>query len=291
MSKCASFVTALVFLGLSACSSKSDAEKFADSYCGEVVKCCAQAGMSSNGAFCHLGMSGGGFDKQAADACLAEVKSEVAAGTFCGSLSSPSVCNSVFSTPVGNKQPGETCQADSDCAPSSDGQVACAGLYVDTGWIYKCQVRMPGKAGDACVGTQNGTVFQSVSTTPATDIPPRGYVCNVADGLQCKSGTCVVLAEVGGSCTYSSDCVPTAFCDTTSKCAAAVAAGGACTGNDSAECVAGYYCPTTGTKQCTAQLANGAPCTDDSMCQSGNCSSTCQPGFLDTMGLAVLCAG
>jgi hypothetical protein len=230
---------------------------------------------------------------QAGDACLAEMRSQVNAGTFCANLSSTSTspCDSVYgSGGSGNKKPGDTCNVDSDCAPAANGKVVCAGLYVNSAFINKCQVQIPGKAGDTqCIGTQDGNLFTS-SSTNATDISPQGIVCSIADGVQCMSGTCVALAAVGADCFFSSDCVRSAFCSyTQGKCVPRVAAGGTCTGSDDSECVDGYACES-GSQLCRAKAANGATCTTSAMCQSDNCSSggICQSGFND-FGLALLC--
>jgi len=70
---------------------KSDAEKFADAYCAEVAKCCGAASMPADGKMCHqwaaFAAAGGSYNAAAGDACMAEIKSEVAAGTFCDGLS------------------------------------------------------------------------------------------------------------------------------------------------------------------------------------------------------------
>jgi hypothetical protein len=68
---------------LAAACGKSDAENFADSYCAEVAKCCTQAGVSGNGQVCHMLFSGGSYNATAGQACLDEMKADVAAGTFC----------------------------------------------------------------------------------------------------------------------------------------------------------------------------------------------------------------
>jgi hypothetical protein len=45
------------------------------------------------------------------------------------------------------------------------------------------------------------------------------------------------------------------------------------------------------TRQCTAQLANGATCSTDDMCTSANCeSSTCKPGLIDNLGWQIMCS-
>ena len=280
---------------------KSDSEKFIDSYCSLVAQCCGQAKLPSDGKTCHEFMGfatmGGSYNASAGDACVAEMKAEVASGTFCtgsgSSSSTTSACDTVYGTSAsGSKKPGETCDFDDDCAKSSLGDVACASLYVNNGFIHKCQVRIHGNAGDTCIGTQDSLIFASDSSSGATDIPPQGNVCYTADSLQCDSGTCVALLATGAKCTSTSDCVRAAYCDyNKSQCTARVATGSACKGSDSSECVDGDYCDST-TKLCAAKGANGATCTTSTMCQSNNCSgSTCQSNGLDTFGLGLLCGG
>jgi hypothetical protein len=140
------------------------------------------------------------------------------------------------------------------------------------------------------VGTQDGAQFASYASSDATDLAPQGYVCDIADGIQCKSGTCVALIAVGATCSSTSDCVRSAYCDyTKGSCTPHVATGSTCKGSDSSECIDGDYCDST-TKLCAAKGANGAACTTANMCQSSNCpSGTCQSNGLDTFGLTLLC--
>lgn len=275
-----------------ACDSKSSAEKFADSYCAEVAKCCKQVGISGDGQLCHFLFAGGGsYNASAGEACLAEMRAEVAAGTFCtAGAAAASVCDKVMSSQPGKKQPGETCDVASDCAASSEGKVVCESANVGNTWINKCQVQLPGKVGDACIGTQDGDLLAFGGSRP-TDVAPRAYVCNTADGLECSSGSCAALAAVGASCHYSSDCIRSATCDGTDHCVARLAAGATCTGNNADECAAGYYCPATSPRQCVAKLAIGAICSSDDMCASENCeSSTCSPNLLEATGWQILCS-
>lgn len=278
---------------IAASCGKSDAENFADTFCAEVATCCAQAGIPSNGQVCHLMFSGGSYNATAGKACLAEIKSQSAAGTFCSSGGPSPACDAVFASgSAGHKKPGETCDQDSDCAPSNDGKVTCASQYTGDTWIHKCQVRMRGKAGDGpCLGTQDGDVFSSLGTSVPTDLPSQGYVCDTADGVECLAGTCVALAAIGQTCSYASDCVKSGYCDRNGRCASRIAAGATCTGADDAECVGGYHCPDASPRQCTAKVENGSACASDSMCNSGNCSgTTCHPGGLQTLGWTMLCS-
>ena len=276
---------------------KSSSETFVDGYCTEVAKCCGKAGLPSDGKTCRQFMglmtSGGGYNASAGDACLAEMRAEAAAGTFCdGSGSSSATCDSVYKTASGgSKKPGETCEFDSDCAKSAEGKVACDSAYLNNDFVYKCQLQMEGKAGDSpCVGTQDGNVIMGYSDSNATDVVARGYVCDLAKGIRCDSGTCKALVGVGGTCSSSSQCSTDLYCDYVSdKCAPRVAVGGACAGSSSDLCVATAYCDST-SKKCSAQLANGVACTKYDMCLSNVCTdSVCKDSGLDGFGLGLLC--
>jgi hypothetical protein len=274
-----------------ACGNGNGGGKFAEVYCAEAAKCCTQLGISGNGQLCRFMLSAAPANA-ATDACLAEMHAQVAAGTFCSHDGPSEACNAAFSSSAtGNKKPGETCDTDSECAPSSDGKVLCASRFIDDVWIHKCQVQMRGQAGDGpCLGTQDGAVFSSLTTSPVTDVASRGYVCDTADGVECASDKCVALASLGQSCAYSNDCVRTAFCDSKDRCVARVAAGATCTGADSDECAIGYYCPDASPRQCNAQVGTGASCSSEAMCKSNTCvDGTCKPNMLETFGWALIC--
>ena len=263
-----------------ACNSKSDAEKFVDDFCVEVIKCCTQVGLGSADWMCHKRMTmasaGGTYNASEGNACLAEVRAQQSAGVFCSGQKTTPSCDAVYTTvKKGTTQPGEPCNADSDCAPSSDGDVGCASLYLDSTLVQKCQVRVQGKAGDSpCVGTKSGSAFSGRQPSGATDIAPRAFACDHADNLKCKDEACVALSEIGSSCKTSDDCVANAYCnDSTGLCATLVAVGGACTDS---ECAAGAYCDSnTGT--CVAKVAGGKACATSDECLSDNCASgVCQ---------------
>lgn len=263
------FLVALPLLSSLACGGKSDAEKFADDFCAEVSKCCGQQGLPSDGKTCRMLMSmGQGYNASAGEACLSEVRAQVSAGTFCqNTTSDQSPCSSVYSgsssNATGNKKPGDSCTTENECAKSSEGQVVCTGTSLDD---RVCQVRVAGKAGEACVGTQEGDTYYG---NGGDDISSRVTVCNVSDGLRCSKSTCVALTAVGGSCSVDNDCVRSAYCDG-SLCATKISNGGACA--DTNDCVAGSYCNSS--KKCTSQLANGATCSASEMCLSWYCDDT-----------------
>ncbi len=272
---------------------KSKEEQFADTYCSQIAKCCAQADITGgNGTFCRMAMSGGVAN---IDGCLTEMNAEVADGTFCTYLGNPPTATAASSACAepprhGSKKPGETCVTDSDCAASDLGTVSCASAYVDGNFIDKCQVQIPGQTGDSpCLGTRDGNMTSS-SDQP-TDVVPQGYICDTADGVMCENGTCVALTAEGGACHSTYECVRTAYCNPTQdKCVVKVAMGGACVGSSEDECEGGYCATQSGGKVCVAKVVNGAACTQASMCTSDNCvDGTCQPGLFDAFGLALLC--
>jgi len=290
-----SFAMVTVVLVFASCGGKSDSEKFADSYCAEVAKCCGLAGLPADGKMCHQWMAfaaaGGSYNASAGDACLAEMNAEVSAGTFCADLnSSGTACDTVFGTgSSGNKKPGETCSFDSDCAKSSQGDVLCAYLSTGSASINKCQLEIPGKAGDSpCVATKDGDFTSFYTPSNATDLLAQGYVCDVANGVTCQDGTCVALTALGGACLISTECVRSAYCSYPQDvCTTKIAAGGACTGIAGSECVDSAFCDTAALV-CKAKLANGATCTSSLQCQSDYCSNgTCQ-GNSD-LGMSLLC--
>ena len=271
---------------------KSAEEAFVDSYCAEVSRCCAQAYLPTDGRGCRevwaLAALGGTYSPQSGDACLAEVRSQAGAGTFCKNVSegTPSACDVVYGASSGMKQPGESCALDSDCAGSSDGDVICASANIQGSFVSKCQVLVAGKSGDSpCAGTQDGSDFEPYSDPNAFEMPSQAYVCNFADGVQCRLGTCAALVAMGGACNISPDCVRDAYCKS-NACTARVATGSTCTGSDTAECIDGNYC-SSGSKLCTGKVANGGACSGSTMCQSGYCLNTvCAE---DYSGLTFIC--
>jgi hypothetical protein len=293
----------LVGLGLS-CGDSGGAgsqEAFVASYCDLFTPCCAKAGLRSDGQQCKLFLGAfapqGTYDKQAGEACLAEVKAASAKADFCDDTETASAaCDKVFGDPSGSKKPGETCESDTDCAASSEGKVDCASSFSGTAQVRKCQVQVRGKAGDQpCVGTVEGS--STFSNVALDDVPAKGYLCHDKDGLRCdsKSNSCVAYKAVGEACTsngFDRDCVSAAYCDTVQKkCAERKVAGAACTDSGSFsqhECTMGNYCSEA--KTCMAQAAEGGACTSDTQCVSKDCvNNKCGPKGASDFGLALIC--
>jgi hypothetical protein len=281
------------------CGGDADsASGFAAAYCDLIKPCCAMANLRTDGQQCQLlfGAFGGqaSYNKEAGETCLAEARAAAGRPDFCQNLDSsePSACDRVFGS-TGKKQPGETCTDDDECAPSSEGEVQCESNFGTGGAeVRKCQLVVKGKEGDKpCVGTKEGN-FTSGNVN-LDDVPAKGYLCHVSDGLRCDSttDTCVKLKVTGEACQGNNDCVRTAYCEgAMDRCTDRKAIGAACTpsfSND--ECVAGGWCKAPA-NMCAAQVADGAACTEDDECKSGNClNGKCDKGGLGDIGLAFIC--
>jgi len=278
----------------------SSRDEFFAQYCDVFAPCCAKAGLRSDGVACQAlygALAPSGYDAAAGNDCLREIRAASSSPTFCdspGSTSSAPSCKRVFSSTGGTVAPGGICTKDSDCAASAEGSVRCATLYKSGAEIRKCQVQISGgKAGDSpCVGTVDGSTTYYSGSSTATDVAPRGYLCDIKDGVRCDSTAdkCVAISPIGGACTGgSSDCVKDAFCDYKTKtCLAKLPAGSTCDTFGS-QCMVGTYCDGT-SKTCKAQLADGTACTDYKTCLSGSCvNGFCAKKSTTDLSLAFLC--
>jgi hypothetical protein len=276
---------------------------FIEQYCDLFKPCCALANLPTDGrqcrAFVGAFVPAGAYNPQAGGDCLAKVRTVTDAAALCSGMSIDvgTACQGVFSMAVGAAKPGEACQRDGDCAPSTEGKVDCATNFGSAGTEERrCQVQIRGKEGDMpCAGTVDGNSTSYPGLGAGMSLPARAFLCNVADGLQCDGMTraCVRMKMPGEACTGRSryECVPTAFCDQTARtCQIRRAIGATCTPGLSLQppCVQGAYCAMT--RQCAAQVADGAPCTAREQCASGSCvNGACSKGLGSNPGLTLLC--
>jgi len=286
----ASVLVVSVFYAAAACSSGSagspggsaagDRNSFIRQVCDAYMPCCTKAGKSADPSKC-VGFytaftSGAQYDAAAANKCLDELRAQSGSPTYCDNMSgSTPSCQRVFGGAAGTAKPGETCNEDDDCAPSTEGEVECARASSGGATIKKCQVQITGKLGDTpCVGTRDGNVTSYSGSM--TDVAPKGYICYVKDGLRCDSTTkaCKAIPKLGEACESfgSNSCTTDAYCDSTTKlCVARKAVGQACdTFRD--DCVETAYCHDT-TKVCTAAIADGGACKTSQECASRNCTN------------------
>jgi hypothetical protein len=281
-----------------------DETTFADQFCTLLEPCCADAGLSTNGQSCRvwiaLAASQGSYNASAAGACLAAGRAASGQPGFCTNAVDPPSCSQVFRK-TGTVAAGGACAKDSECAPSADGnKVQCfvQTQFVDGGTSQTgaCEVQIQtGAAGTSpCVGTFSGGMGVTVTQYDWSGEPPpaTAYLCDANSGVHCdgKTHACTAAAPVGASCSTTTDCVSSAYCNFgggPAQCVPRVALGAACTG--SASCVADAYCDTTG--HCASQLASGAACGTNKQCQSGSCiNGACAQGNSGAnLGLQLFC--
>jgi hypothetical protein len=271
---------------------------FISKYCELFSPCCQMAGLPTDGNQCRtfLGAftAAGDYDRSAGEACLADLSAMSGKADFCAAGGNSDACDRVFNGGGGgSKKPGEACTEDSDCAPSSEGKVECQSRTVMGMEKRICQVQIRGKEGDTpCVGTVDGNITSFSYSGTSMDIPSRGFLCYMSDGLRCDStaGACVKLKAAGEMCSGSSiECVKTTYCDfTMRKCLDRKPAGAPCA--SSTECADGNACGSASPRVCVAQLADGAACTQSAQCRSGQCvNGKCDKTGSTDFGLALLC--
>jgi hypothetical protein len=275
------------------------AGQFADQYCGLIAPCCADAGLSSNGAACHawltLAEQQGTYDPAAGKACLAAMQQAQSQPDFCATLGGNlSSCNQVFTSSGGSVPPGGACMRDSDCTPAPGGSATCFTQFnvVDGGSneTRTCVQTTTGKAGDTpCIGDVNGDITDySWQGTP----PRQAVLCDAARGLYCDTTThaCAAFKSPGAACSSDTECGPEAYCSFQSGgsvCAARAPAGSSCAGG--VQCDASSYCDPA-TQACIAALASGSTCSTNDQCQSKQCvNGKC--GGSSNLGLWLLCGG
>ncbi len=276
-------------LGVAACSDDDDSsvEQFANDYCALLMPCCKEAGLSSDPSSCEMLIgwvaAEGTFNESKGNECLAVVRAASSEPDFCSmDFDDEGACEDVFGGRSGSTQPGGTCEMDSDCASSAQGEGSCMSYYDGDVRRTVCMVMADGAAGDGpCVATKDGNVTWY---SPGDGPPPAlGYVCDQGKGTYCDGGTkkCEPLVAIGSDCSFGTPCVQGAFCSS-GTCQPTLPAGSACTIDD--ECGEKHYCD----EFCIAQLPAGSPCTSSSQCQGGWCTNDKCEGS-DNIGLAFMC--
>lgn len=285
-------VLAAVGCGDSDSNGASNKDEFISQLCAEFSDCCREAGRPADGAQCRAFYGAfapaGGFDQAKANACLAEVRAQGDDKCDTAAGGTPS-CDQVFSSVAGTAEPGEACEDDDDCAPSDEGEVECETQFIDSATVQQCQVRLPGVEGSSpCVGTVDGSVI--FGSGGGDTIPPKGYLCNLADGLSCdsESGACQALGAVGEPCAggfYS--CVAEAYCNfSEGVCVARSGLAAPCTSDD--QCQASAFCDPS-SETCAERHAIGEACTMNAECVSDSCTNQKCEASDDNLALVFLC--
>ncbi|WP_394836462.1 hypothetical protein LVJ94_06100 [Pendulispora rubella] len=251
--------------------------EFALQYCALVGPCCQTVGAQANEATCRGQVESnyaGRFDGRAGDTCLADLRAATAHSNFCAEDLADTPSCAILEV-RGSKQPGEECNTDAACAPSTEGHVACA--FSSDSRKQVCEIQLVGALGATpCVGYMEGRRRELND-----DIKPaRAYLCDRAQGLRCDgaSKTCVALSNVGGTCVRDGDCENSASCNA-GRCVARAAVGSHCDRVTNAiKCDLDAYC-NPDTSKCAPLLSVGEPCSNGISCGAGRCiSGKCQQG-------------
>jgi hypothetical protein len=296
--------------------------QFVSTYCELVRPCCGEEHLATDDKYCRAVIGGltptATFSATAGETCLAAIRSSAARSQLCRTDddANQEACDAVFAPgrrADGRQQPGARCDRHEDCAPSPDGEVVCAQLYLSNAWLRTCQVLVPGNEGDApCLTTIPGPVrfpfpavlYASAAVPAVTNRyprgeppgppPPRAYVCDPAQGLRCEdqSGRCARPGEVGDVCSNDRSCVPAAHCDLSARrCQPRQPVGQPCTlaAFGTSSCEQGAFCDPTA-QTCRAQVPVGQSCRQDAQCRSGACvNETCERNDLGNLGAFLVC--
>ena len=247
------------------------ANSLAHALCDNLAGCCKTNGFSFDAGACLAqtqtaaqtymigpGVADGArYNPTAASACLALYTSRAQAcddallsGIPTDLPGGGESCPNLF---VGVVAPGQPCTSTFDCAPGPSGStVVCEALGVSA--VPTCTVT--GTMGARCTV---GNCYPS--------------------GLTCVYSACAERSSVGGECVSDSDCVPSAYCPQSGKCAARdLPTGAPCESSPNA-CGVGSYCNgATSSATCTPDLGYGAPCTQNAACGACNdvaCGGAC----------------
>ena len=232
-------------------------------------------------------------------ACVNDL--ECGADAYCGILTCPGVC-------VTKKALGAFAARATECASDYRAQQHCAtppgtGIFCDSSSLTNTCA--PGREciGDTCVRLE---VFEQGEACSAGSrcrsgacrfgtcrpLAQEGQACgDCLEGLGCFGGVCEVTGlcnlcsercadnrclpylPIGGVCSFSIECGPSAFCNSRNECAARASVGASCSG--AAPCDQGLECEY-GTNVCVRPVQNrpgGAGCDTDSDC-AGYCFSS-----------------
>lgn len=255
------------------------AHTFAEAYCKGVSGCCDAAGIEFLGPDCLASMEvhyadqvalrapKTRYDSDATLRCLSALERTL---DKCSNpwLSDAGIfCRDAF---VGKQQLGQACVS-GECASGDCYQGQC---------VAELPEATPGRAGDDC-DNNCAAPGHPYECPPLTPDATSSVACYASDGLLCSldlaavangelRSTCLPLPGPGEPC-LSSRCREGAYCDDTGACVAQHGLG-PCEHYDA--CLPPLHCAfseANAPDECAPPLADGEPCDNPDMCESGEC--------------------
>jgi MYXO-CTERM domain-containing protein len=199
---------------------------------------------------------------QCADSCASDA----------GCVSS-SYCRASDHTCQPDQAKGATCTAASQCTSGNcvDGyccDAPCSDL------CQACSAAKTGGANGTCKGITKGNDPDGECPDDGPSSCARNGVCEAAglcqkytSGTACGSTACSMGMQAGYACDGAGTCKQ----NQSTSCDPYVCSGAACgdTCVSDADCIASAFCDST--SHCAADQANGAACSKNSQCKNGNC--------------------
>ncbi len=217
-------------------------------------------------------------------------------------------CDDTFE---GTVPAGGQCAIDEECISSSCNVPACPDACCQGTCVGDAPPVRP-RAGESCAMTANCVdSFCDQATTTCTPYLANGIACtstNQCDDGACVNGICTALPNTGEACmasqtssstcldlgdtcsattntcvpygldgdpcTTARDCSPIYTCGADQTCQLRPRLGDAC-GGTLTTCIDHSYCDAT-TMRCTAPQPDGATCTSNQQCASGDCDDAGQ---------------
>jgi hypothetical protein len=153
--------------------------------------------------------------------CINKIKSAYGSTNPISSATQASIdlaCQYVFQGPGKTGTNPDSCTTQFDCAGSTNGSIICDATY------HVCASKTTVSGTGACMNTGDvcSTNFycapnsQGLLNCTAEGTSGAGSACASApcdSNSRCLSGTCMPLAQPGGSCSVDSDCMNSGFCD------------------------------------------------------------------------------
>jgi hypothetical protein len=272
--------------------------------CNAIGPCCADSGYEYDGDICAVRFADSfgfyprphfSFRSAQATQCLKELQN----GFGCAAL--PASCREVYR---GTQPLGSACGLDAECESTAEQTLTCDELSDGL-----CKIRTQGALGDSCDQTcpadheRYATCVDTFSHgNPA--LPADTHVaCDRSRGLYCDASAaqCKPLAEVGSSCSETTQCAVGSWCTETkdgdalqpSSCQPLATVGLPCV--SPLECAGNAYCGSDGACHAPQSKADHEPCSLSNecagRCERGRCTGAAAAHGLPRAATEAVCGG